>query len=116
MARGGKREGAGRPKSSLSKAKSMLDRARLQAELNQHVGTPIDALVDVATHGKSESARVSAATEILNRAVGRPLPAADLNDLVGTILRAMMEATPEELDDAGIGFAARVPLPGLLDD
>jgi len=38
-------------------------------------GEALKALVDVATKGKSESARVSAATALLDRAYGKPMQA-----------------------------------------
>lgn len=116
MGRGGKRPGAGRPPGSVAKAKSMLDQAKTQAALNVHIPTAILALVDVATNGKSESARVSAAAEILNRAIGRPASAFELDALGGAILTAMMEASQEELDEAGIGFINQIPLPNILDE
>ena len=38
----------------------------------QHSETAVAALVEIAEHGKNESARVSAATALLDRGFGRP--------------------------------------------
>jgi hypothetical protein len=41
-----------------------------------HATDAIAALVDVALHGKNESARVAAASALLDRGFGRPAPPA----------------------------------------
>lgn len=66
--RGGKREGAGRPKGSVSAA-----RRDLAAMAKDHAETALAVLAEIATAGTSESARVSAATAILDRAYGKPI-------------------------------------------
>lgn len=67
MARGGKRKGAGRPKGAVTKAT-----VEIRALASEHSRTAMDVLVGIATGGQSESARVAAAKEILDRAYGRP--------------------------------------------
>lgn len=67
MAHGGKREGAGRRKGAVTQAKKDL------AEMaKEHAEAAIAVLVEVATSGESEAARVSAANAILDRAYGKP--------------------------------------------
>lgn len=72
--RGGKRPGAGRPKGAKDKA--TREQGATLAELARtHSKVALDALVKVAKSGESESARVSAATAILDRGFGRPTQA-----------------------------------------
>ncbi len=68
---GGKREGAGRP--AGSKNRSTPDQNERITELaKSHCELALQVLVDVALKGKTDSARVSAANALLDRAVGRP--------------------------------------------
>ena len=82
MARGGRREGAGRPPGAENKDTAAL-RAALADRCGSHVETAIAALADIATNGLSESARVSAACAILDRTYGRPQPMPVRADLHG---------------------------------
>lgn len=68
MARGGARPGAGRKKGQVSQAKRDL------AEMaKEHAEAALKVLVTVANSaGESASARVSAASAILDRAYGKP--------------------------------------------
>lgn len=67
MARGGKREGAGRKSGVVSKAKREL------AEMaKDHAEAAMKTLADIHANGTSETARVSAAISILDRAYGKP--------------------------------------------
>ena len=74
MSRGGKRPGAGRP-AGTPNADTAAARAALSALMDGHVQTAITALADIAQHGTSEAARVSAACAILDRTHGRPAQA-----------------------------------------
>jgi hypothetical protein len=74
---GGKRNGAGRkkkprapqiPLSITADSRSAEDLAKM------YVGLAIETLAAVASGGSSESARVAAANQILNRAAGMPKP------------------------------------------
>ena len=68
---GGKREGAGRP--TGSKNRSTPDQSERISELAKtHCELALQVLVDVALKGKTDSARVSAANALLDRAFGRP--------------------------------------------
>ena len=65
---GGARENAGRKPGKVSAAKrEIMDMAKDHAEL------ALQVLVDIATSGEAESARVSAANAILDRAYGKPV-------------------------------------------
>jgi hypothetical protein len=68
---GGKRIGAGRPAGSANKA-NREQRICISNDAKQYGALALKALAEIAAHGVSESARVSAATAILNRAYGRP--------------------------------------------
>lgn len=69
--RGGKREGAGRPKGTPNRA--TVDQKMCLSQLaKQYAGGAIQALADIAENGQSESARIAAACAILDRGYGRP--------------------------------------------
>lgn len=69
--RGGKRPGAGRPQGGKSRA-TLQAKATLSELARRHTKTALEVLVMVAKTGESESARVSAANAILDRAYGKP--------------------------------------------
>ena len=74
MARGGKREGAGRPKGSRNAAtKDQIADLASAARGASHEA--LAALISIAKGGQSEAARVSAATAILDRGFGKPVQA-----------------------------------------
>ena len=67
IARGGARPGAGRKRGKVGEAKREL------AEMaKEHAETALRTLVEIATGDGAASARVSAATAILDRAYGKP--------------------------------------------
>lgn len=79
MARGGKREGAGRPKGARDAAtKDQI--AGIAGLARSHTDVALNALVEIARDGESESARVSAASAILDRAYGKPQQSVDLGN------------------------------------
>lgn len=69
--RGGRRTGAGRPSGARSRATKQA-KATLSDLARKHTSVALRVLVDVATKGGSESARVAAANAILDRAYGKP--------------------------------------------
>ena len=71
MARGGFREGAGRPSGSANKC-STEQSQRLSELAKTYTEEALETLVDVARKGRSDAARVSAATALLDRAYGKP--------------------------------------------
>lgn len=77
MPRGGKREGAGRPRGSRSAATNEQI-ATLSDMAKEHSSTALQTLVAIAQRGVSEAARVTAANAILDRAYGRPQQAVDV--------------------------------------
>lgn len=64
---GGARPGAGRKKGKVGKAKM-----ELAAMAKEYAEEAIRTLVEIATSGESEAARVSAANAILDRGYGKP--------------------------------------------
>jgi hypothetical protein len=68
---GGARPGAGRPKGSKDKA-TIEQRGTLAELARQHTDDALRTLVDVCLNGDSASARVTAATAILDRGYGKP--------------------------------------------
>ena len=68
---GGIREGAGRPVGAVNKVTSEL-KFNLSELARQHTNDALDTLVDVMKSGQSDSARIAAATAILDRGYGKP--------------------------------------------
>lgn len=67
MARGGKREGAGRPAGVVNKATESI-----KALAREYTAEALEALVGVLRDSESDTARVSAANAILDRGYGKP--------------------------------------------
>lgn len=68
--RGGKREGAGRPKGARDAATA--EQGATIADLARaHTDVALSALVYIATAGESEAARVAAANALLDRGYGK---------------------------------------------
>ena len=74
---GGIREGSGRPAGAVNKATSEL-KLNLSELAREYTNDALDTLVDVMKSGQSESARIAAATAILDRGYGRPTKATSL--------------------------------------
>ena len=68
---GGFREGAGRPSGSTNKS-SPEQSQRLSDLAKAHTREALETLVYVAKNGRTDSAKVSAANAILDRAYGKP--------------------------------------------
>ena len=71
MARGGFREGAGCPSGSTNKS-SPEQSQRLSELAKTYTEEALQTLVDVARNGRTDTARVSAANALLDRAYGKP--------------------------------------------
>ena len=69
--RGGVREGAGRPVGSQNRATVDM-KSRLSMLAREYTWSAFDTLVDVCENGQSDSARIAAATALLDRGFGRP--------------------------------------------
>lgn len=71
MPRGGARSGAGRPAGSEN-TDTAKARQALADMASGYVVVALTALADIAAHGQSEGARVSAACALLDRCFGKP--------------------------------------------
>jgi hypothetical protein len=69
--RGGIREGAGRPVGSQNRATVDM-KSRLSFLAREYTWTAFDTLLDVCENGQSDSARIAAATALLDRGFGKP--------------------------------------------
>lgn len=67
MARGGKRDGAGRPKGALTRATASIREAA-----QEYTQEALEVLAEVMRRGDSAAARVAAANSILDRGHGKP--------------------------------------------
>ena len=104
MNHGGRREGAGRPQGSTNRA-TKEQGARLSELARLHTEMALDTLVDIASNGMNENARIAAATAILDRGYGRAAArvhqyAADImaiyyKDVVAILGKLIHEARPE---------------------
>jgi hypothetical protein len=98
MARGGARPGAGRKKGKVGEAKREL------AEMaKEHAEDALLTLVEIAKGNNAASARVSAATAILDRAYGKPTEALEHSTPDNSLTRLMEELAlttlrPREFD------------------
>ena len=68
---GGMREGSGRPLGSVNKATKEL-KLNLSELAREYTQDSLMTLVDVMQSSQSDSARIAAATAILDRGYGRP--------------------------------------------
>ncbi|ENN86057.1 hypothetical protein RHSP_31908 [Rhizobium freirei PRF 81] len=93
--RGGKRQGAGRPQGARSRA-TREHKATLSDLARVHTSVALQALVDIAKKGESESARVAAANSLLDRAYGKATQAHEHRGSIGTYDLSKM--SDDELD------------------
>jgi len=85
MARGGKRPGAGRPKGSRNKV-TEEKRKRLADLAQEYTEEALEALVSVVRDGEApHSAKVNAATALLDRAHGKPTQSTELSNPDGSL-------------------------------
>lgn len=95
--RGGARPGAGRPKGARDKATREAG-ATIGELARVHAGTALNALVEIATKGESEAARVSAANALLDRGYGKPPQALEHSGPNGGPIESVsaVATTPDE--------------------
>ena len=101
MARGGKREGAGRPRGGRSAA-TKDEIASISEMARMHSEAALAALVRIATSGESEAAIVSASNALLDRAYGKPQQAVEHSNPDGTMRPTqitLMAARNDDSDD-----------------
>lgn len=94
---GGKREGAGRPKG----AKDRLTReagATISELARKHTSIALETLVQIATSGESDAARVSAANALLDRGYGKAPQAIEHTSPDGSMSPATPSAILAALD------------------
>lgn len=80
MARGGKREGAGRPKGKLSQAKRDIAEAA-----REHADIALSVVLEIAQNGDTDATRLSAARELLDRGFGKSPQAIDVQSSDGSL-------------------------------
>lgn len=93
--RGGVRPGAGRKRGRPDRA-TAVQKEGLEARARRHTDKALAALVDIATKGESESARVTAAIALLDRGYGKPRQAlehtgGDGGPLVVTVVHEVID-------------------------
>jgi hypothetical protein len=74
--RGGARPGAGRKRGRPDRA-TAVEKEGLEERARRHTDVALRTLVAIATKGKSEPARVTAATALLDRGYGKPRQAVE---------------------------------------
>lgn len=84
MARGGKREGAGRPTGAVTKAT-----ADIREAAQEYTEQALAVLVEVMTTGDSAAARVAAANSVLDRGYGKPKQAVDVDATVTATIQTI---------------------------
>ena len=68
---GGTRVGSGRKAGTKNKATAAM-KATLSELARQHTAIALDTLTDICENGMNETARIAAATAILDRGYGKP--------------------------------------------
>lgn len=96
MAKGGKRAGAGRPKGAVAKAT-----ADIREAAQQYSEQALQVLVNVATAGESEAARVAAANAILDRAHGKPKQSVDVEGDIKATINRIVRVVVDPTDSNG---------------
>lgn len=93
--RGGARPGAGRPKGVVNRA-TVAQKGTLEELARAHTKLALSVLASVAEASESDSARVSAATALLDRGYGKPRQAVEVggeqdNPIVHRIERMIVD-------------------------
>lgn len=96
--RGGKRPGAGRPRGRANIA-SKEELRDLEKLAKPHAALALRTLVKICRHGKSESARATAANSLLDRGWGKPRQAVEHSGegggpLLVTVTHKVIDAEP----------------------
>jgi hypothetical protein len=80
-------------------------------EARRHSGLAVDTLVAIAKDGQTDSSRLNAAVELLNRGYGRPAQSVDLHLTTEAITRRLSDMTDAEL---GALEARMITIPATL--
>jgi hypothetical protein len=81
----------------------------LQAAAREYAAMALATLAEIAEKGKSESGRVAASRELLDRGFGKPVQNVDMRVLME---KRLAELTPAELDE----FERHLEAEGIEDD
>ena len=69
----------------------------LRLESRKYAGLALQTLVEIARNGRSDTARISASTALLDRGFGRPARSVDLNLTADAISKRLSELSDAEL-------------------
>lgn len=99
---GGKRAGAGRPAGTIKNIASYAEKLHIGELARKHTQLAIDTIVELASSAETESVRLTAAGQILDRGYGRPCQSHEVNStstVVGLQLKPedLMRLTSDEL-------------------
>jgi hypothetical protein len=89
MARGGKRDGAGR-KPGVRNALTIEKKATIAELAQKHAPMALRTLAEICENGKSETARIQAANVLLERGYGRAAQQIDLNPTAPLVLNVYL--------------------------
>ncbi|WP_347268069.1 hypothetical protein [Paracoccus sp. (in: a-proteobacteria)] len=102
MAKGGRREGAGRPAGSKSRA-TLAAKATLSELAQGHTESALATLAEImADATQTGSARIAAATALLDRGYGRPRQTTELTGPDGGPLTEAPTLDASRLSDAAL--------------
>jgi len=112
MGHGGKRSGAGRPKGSV-KMRTQIDEFNLISNAQEYSKEMLGELVDLVRNSTNESIRLSAATQILDRAHGKPgqMKMPDPNDHSAELSDLFREYLANPLMNYDAPLMGREPMP-----
>lgn len=97
--RGGARPGAGRKRGRPDRA-TAEQKEGLEERARKHVDVALQTLVEIATNGDSEPARVTAANSLLDRGYGKPRQAVEHSGegggpLLVTVTHRIIDPAPQ---------------------
>lgn len=107
--RGGSRPGAGRPKGALNRA-TIENKANIEELARAHTDDALKALASIVVTGQSETARIAAATALLDRGYGKPRQTVEAM-VDGSISSDTLQRAEERFDRllAGLSISAGTP-------
>jgi hypothetical protein len=91
----------------------------LTVESRKYAGLPLRTLAEIARNGRSDTARISASTALLDRGFGRPAQSVDLNltaDAVSKRLSELSDAELAALEARMVALPATLALQASADD
>jgi hypothetical protein len=88
------------PKATLwgcARLKGTNPSALLTVESRKYAGLALRTLAEIARHGRSDTARISASTALLDRGFGRPAQSVDFNLTADVVSKRLSELSDAEL-------------------